>query len=529
MKAGRNDPCPCGSGKKYKHCCLATAQAQSQEPADLAWKRIRRALEGFQKRLLQFMLDAYGSAAIDEAWGEYSRWDGSAFETDTPHLSVFMPWMLHCWSPGEETGVADASLHHVAPTQAFLQRKSRHIEPLLRQYLEACLASRFGFFEVERCEPGHGLRVRDVFTGERSEVLERSASQAMQEGDLFYGLMVQVDGITLIEGFSPFPIPPLYKIALVQLRQQIQQEPIGDWEDELREQYLEINAQLLDPVLPEVLNADGEKIVLHRLQFDIDSPQAAFDALKHLDSGSTQAELLEHAQRDAQGGLWYVELAWKKPDGRIHSSLNDTILGSIRIDGTRLSVEVNSVQRALQINKIVEQALGARARHRVTEVESIDFRSIRGNAPAAPAQNTRRAFTALSQARSWLAEMRAGHYDALAEQLILAPDDRTPPDVVQDRDGRDPAQNTRRAFMALSQVRSWLAEMKAGHYGAWVEQPIPALGDRTPLDAVQDRDGREMVEALVRQIERDGRALEPPLDEAIVRKLRERLGLNGVS
>ncbi len=22
-KIGRNDPCPCGSGKKYKKCCLA--------------------------------------------------------------------------------------------------------------------------------------------------------------------------------------------------------------------------------------------------------------------------------------------------------------------------------------------------------------------------------------------------------------------------------------------------------------------------------------------------------------------------
>ena len=21
-KVGRNDPCPCGSGKKYKHCCM---------------------------------------------------------------------------------------------------------------------------------------------------------------------------------------------------------------------------------------------------------------------------------------------------------------------------------------------------------------------------------------------------------------------------------------------------------------------------------------------------------------------------
>jgi SEC-C motif-containing protein len=24
-KTGRNDPCPCGSGRKYKHCCLAKA------------------------------------------------------------------------------------------------------------------------------------------------------------------------------------------------------------------------------------------------------------------------------------------------------------------------------------------------------------------------------------------------------------------------------------------------------------------------------------------------------------------------
>ena len=28
VKIGRNDPCPCGSGKKYKHCCLGKEQAQ---------------------------------------------------------------------------------------------------------------------------------------------------------------------------------------------------------------------------------------------------------------------------------------------------------------------------------------------------------------------------------------------------------------------------------------------------------------------------------------------------------------------
>ena len=30
---GRNDPCPCGSGKKYKKCCLARDEAQAPNPA----------------------------------------------------------------------------------------------------------------------------------------------------------------------------------------------------------------------------------------------------------------------------------------------------------------------------------------------------------------------------------------------------------------------------------------------------------------------------------------------------------------
>ena len=35
MKTGRNEPCPCGSGKKYKHCCLSVARAVNDELSDL--------------------------------------------------------------------------------------------------------------------------------------------------------------------------------------------------------------------------------------------------------------------------------------------------------------------------------------------------------------------------------------------------------------------------------------------------------------------------------------------------------------
>lgn len=32
-RTGRNDPCPCGSGKKYKHCCLDKDRAAELAPA----------------------------------------------------------------------------------------------------------------------------------------------------------------------------------------------------------------------------------------------------------------------------------------------------------------------------------------------------------------------------------------------------------------------------------------------------------------------------------------------------------------
>jgi tetratricopeptide (TPR) repeat protein len=45
-KTGRNDPCPCGSGKKYKRCCLA--QDQAREQLALAAKRAELQAQGAQ-------------------------------------------------------------------------------------------------------------------------------------------------------------------------------------------------------------------------------------------------------------------------------------------------------------------------------------------------------------------------------------------------------------------------------------------------------------------------------------------------
>jgi tetratricopeptide (TPR) repeat protein len=70
---GRNDPCPCGSGKKYKHCCLDKDRAAELAPAiaqhvALQAQQAEQAaqLKEYQAALLESQaLDAASNAVVD--------------------------------------------------------------------------------------------------------------------------------------------------------------------------------------------------------------------------------------------------------------------------------------------------------------------------------------------------------------------------------------------------------------------------------------------------------------------------------
>jgi tetratricopeptide (TPR) repeat protein len=72
-RTGRNDACPCGSGKKYKHCCLDKDRAAQLVPAaakraELDVQRATMALQmdEYQTALLQSQaLDAASNAVVD--------------------------------------------------------------------------------------------------------------------------------------------------------------------------------------------------------------------------------------------------------------------------------------------------------------------------------------------------------------------------------------------------------------------------------------------------------------------------------
>jgi len=65
MKWGRNDPCPCGSGKKYKDCC------RENRVADFLRHKWQRLAQDLQDKLLNYAEEERFIPDSEEAFQVY--------------------------------------------------------------------------------------------------------------------------------------------------------------------------------------------------------------------------------------------------------------------------------------------------------------------------------------------------------------------------------------------------------------------------------------------------------------------------
>ena len=95
MKVGRNQPCPCGSGKKYKKCCLGKEKVST----DLLYRRLGEAHDRLVHRLMRFGLKVFGEDALGVAQDEFMAWpdDGIDNEDLADHQPLFYPWFIFNW------------------------------------------------------------------------------------------------------------------------------------------------------------------------------------------------------------------------------------------------------------------------------------------------------------------------------------------------------------------------------------------------------------------------------------------------
>ncbi len=74
-KIGRNQPCPCGSGKKYKHCCLVSdqgvvdnQQSQAQITLMAAIEKLQQAAEKKETEFFELGVFIFFSNSEGHAW-----------------------------------------------------------------------------------------------------------------------------------------------------------------------------------------------------------------------------------------------------------------------------------------------------------------------------------------------------------------------------------------------------------------------------------------------------------------------------
>lgn len=167
--AGRNEPCPCGSGKKFKRCCGDPTKPPSL-PDRITW------LLG---KLLAFSHDArFRRIRVHTISAMYRE----------PDVETLGDGIL-----------ADALLHtDVAPgcplLDRFIAERGHRLPSDERELLEQWRSTELVLAEVVSSKPGHGLSLRPMGGDDIVEVRERSGSRTLRPGDVLLTRIVP-DGV----------------------------------------------------------------------------------------------------------------------------------------------------------------------------------------------------------------------------------------------------------------------------------------------------------------------------------------------
>jgi hypothetical protein len=477
---GRNDPCPCGSGRKYKHCCL-----KANDASDFLWRQVRAAEGRFVPELLELALEEFGGPFISAAVDEFFLWQTAPedFDQTEDFVSFFLPWFVYEFvdDPNDPDRVANAPAESLAAL--YLRRHGDHLSPIERAFLTSASTSPLSFYAVVNVVPGRELALHDVLTGRDVVVRERNA-QSVPPGAVLYTRVVTVDDTSVMSGCAPLVIPPEWHLNLLDLRERLAKgrrrllapEAVRDLAFELRDVYFHIEDDVWNPRLPEIRNTDGEKLVLTTLNYRLQcSPSSAFDRLSELARASVDdvARLLDNATKNSAGELQAVTFSWAKTGNRLHKAWDNTTLGTIEIDGHRMVITANSKRRATRIEREVAKRLGADA---ILERKAAD-----------------------------------------PIEKLLAERQTQPRDLLADVEHE--------ALQQLPEVQEYMRQMGEEHWNGWLDTPLPALGNRTPRQAARTPDGRERLDALFAHFawasERAPNAMSPD-----VPALRARLGLS---
>jgi hypothetical protein len=414
MSTGRNDPCPCGSEKNYKRCCLApNASADGFTGADRS-----SALDGLE----QFVDKELEDEDEDASAFFYQDYEDRLDELDHSWIrareDVYDMWFYCDWELEYGRGVID---HFLEPNPDLGAGERRYLR-LLRDTV-------MRLYQVEDLSPGESVTLREIPVGTTVTVHERLGSRSMNRHALVAARIIArgPSGQPEIER-GMLSIPELIREQVVSQLQSLegnfrQTHPAADESKFYKELCPFFHeawiSSMLDPRIPRLANTDGEDMLITRVRFEIIDPVAFESALDKADDISREGE-------GQSVWLW----SGNNREGK------QVLLGRFEAKGNSLEMECNSARRAERGRALVEALAGGAIRHGTTIHENMAAAvrdSIRAHFAGRGSDDSGKPDELPHEGQEDLTlDALARHYRQWLDEPIPALDGRTPRDAARD-------------------------------------------------------------------------------------------------
>ena len=460
-KIGRNAPCPCGSDKKYKKCCMMKKQTESLTRSMIH----RKANELFQSTMEYFEKN-YDNELIGNAWGDFCGLDEDF--KGNPHLNMFFRWFLFYWIPDDDSNFIIKIIYPSSETigAQFLKENKDRMDSLSIRILETTLNDPLSFWQVVAVEPNRGILLKDLILGRECFVEELTGSQHLKQWDILLANLQQLDGIFVLNITAPYMLPP--KISEI-IKEEFFIDPkegdvinqLFDLDLELLDFYHDTIKEMFSASEPKLRNMDGKELIFTKSTyiFKPSMRQEIFDFFMN-------TETFDCIGLDNQKNESFLWMDTPEND----SLMGKVMKGHIKIQQDRLITECNSSERDNQLRRILLDLLRESIKHQKTESSAID---------------------AMDSSEM---SNESGGVPLNIDEL---PDD----------------------------VREQLIGNLESMYMKWADQSIPALNNLTPRESVKDSGGRKQVTDLIQSWENQDAHMKNKQFEFNFNKLRENLGL----
>lgn len=238
MKPERNEPCPCGSGRKYKKCCYLMEQNQNQAVLNLEAQDRQNSHEDDDFAKQEFWINAMNNLRrftldkkphikeyykIRKMHGEIvdtmaQYYDDGKFKQKVNTDSVSrakkereVHLLESSFDLETRTGVQgfyDMVIYKTASntnciTEEFIENR-RYRKPEKIEFLQSMLASKLGLFEVTGTDFEEGYAyLKEVFTGDKYTIVDVGLSGGRNYGEFYiYTRIITYHGVSFGTGLN---------------------------------------------------------------------------------------------------------------------------------------------------------------------------------------------------------------------------------------------------------------------------------------------------------------------------------------